>query len=157
MFGLGIYTRMAAALVVALVLAAGGWKAYSAGKKTVQAQWNAEKLVQATEAAQASEARRMKEKALSFTNEGIANAYVKEKSRLVAAARAADGRLRDFQAASDSAARERTAAASGVDEPYRAIASQCATALAGLDEYAQGVAAKARALQDYTREMRLIN
>jgi len=41
------YARLAAALMVAAALAGLYWKAYTSGKKTVQAEWNAEKLATA--------------------------------------------------------------------------------------------------------------
>ena len=74
---IGLYTRIGAALVVAAVLAAGGWKAYSAGKDTVQAEWNAEKLDQ-------SEALRRDEKARTIANQKVDNDYQVEKKRRAA-------------------------------------------------------------------------
>ena len=41
------YARLAAALMVAAALVGLYWKAYTSGKKTVQAEWNAEKLATA--------------------------------------------------------------------------------------------------------------
>ena len=144
--------RIVAALVFAALLIASGWKV---GKNTVQAEWNAEKLVQATEALNASEAARAKDQALTEKARKKDEAYQLEKKRLVANAVVSANRLRDYQAASDSAARSNTATTSRADGPYRAISDQCSAALVKLDEYAQNVAGKARALQDYTREMRL--
>ena len=129
---------------------------YRAGRAAVRADWDKERAAQVAQALQDSEARRMKEKALNFTNEGISNAYIKEKSRLVAARVAADDRLREFQAASDRATRERANAVPGTDDPYPAIADQCTRQLIILDDYAAKVASKARALQDYALKMRII-
>lgn len=49
-----MYWRLAVAGVIALVLAAGGWKCYSMGKQVVQAAWDAEKAVNAINAAEAA-------------------------------------------------------------------------------------------------------
>ena len=126
---------------------------YRAGRATVRADWDKERAAQVQAALAESEARRMKEKALNFTNEGITNAFIKEKARLVDVGRATAERLREFQAAAGSADGDDTAAESGADDPYRAIASQCAASLVLLDGYAQSVAAQARALQSYASEV----
>lgn len=44
MIGFGLYSKLALALVMAVALTGGVWKSYSMGKKTVQAEWNIEKL-----------------------------------------------------------------------------------------------------------------
>jgi hypothetical protein len=128
---------------------------YRAGRAAVRADWDKEKAVQVADALIASEKRRNDEKALNITNQGITNAYLKEKSRLVAAERVTAGRLRDLQAAAGSDSRPDSAPLGGADDPRGTIISQCARALVGLDDYAQGVAAKARALQDYANQVRL--
>ena len=128
---------------------------YRSGKAKVRADWDKERAAQVQTALTESEARRNKEKALTFTNEGIANAYEKEKNRLVAVQRATADGLRDFQAALGSPAGTDTAAEPGVDDPNPRIARECAASLVLLDGYAQSVAAQARALQDYAREMHI--
>ena len=128
---------------------------YRAGRAAVRAQWDAEKAVQVADALVASEKRRNDEKALNISNQGVTNAYLKEKSRLVAARAVADKRLLDYQTASDRAASERSDAGAGVDDPYPAIANQCVRSLTILDDYASKVASQARALQDYASQVRV--
>lgn len=115
------------------------------GYDKAMAEWTAEKLAE-------SEAKRQREKALTITNQEIDHAYQIEKTKRLAADRATAQRLREYQAAA-SAVSDHPAATCGADEPYRAIANQCAASLVVLDEYAAGVAAKARALQDYARSV----
>ena len=126
---------------------------YRAGRAAVRAQWDAEKAVQVADALVASEKRRNDEKALNITNQGITNAYLQEKSRLVAANRVTAGRLRDLQAAAGSDSRPDSAPLGGTDDPRPAIISQCATSLAILDNDFTNLAAKTTALQNYTREV----
>lgn len=49
-----MYWRLAVAGVIAVVLAAGGWKCYSMGKDVIQAAWDAEKAANAIAAAEAA-------------------------------------------------------------------------------------------------------
>lgn len=49
-----MYWRLALAGVIAVVLAAGGWKCYVMGKQTVQREWDAEKAISAINAAEAA-------------------------------------------------------------------------------------------------------
>ena len=141
---ISLYARLAAITAICVALAAGAWKCYTAGQNNIRAEWNAERLA-------TSENARLREQAAQRTNERIDHEFQTQKARLVADKRITDDRLRDFQAAvsvdTDSSA------APGIDDPYPAIASQCASALGVLDEYAQSVAAKATALQGYTREV----
>lgn len=141
---ISLYARLAAVAALLVALAGGGWWCYSQGKKTVQAKWNAERLA-------TSETARLREQAAQRTNERIDREFQTTKARLAADKRIIDDRLREFQAA--VSADTNTQPTSGTDDPYPAIASQCASALGVLDEYAQGVAAKATALQGYTREV----
>lgn len=140
---MSFYARLAGIAAIVLALVAGGWWCYGQGKKTVQAEWNAEKLA-------VSESARLRERAAQIANERVDRDYQTEKARFIADKRITDERLRDFQAASADTATEPS---SGTDDPYRAIANQCAAALGVLDGYAQSVAAKATALQGYTREV----
>ena len=143
--------RVWAALGLALVLAASHAFIYRAGKAVVRADWDKERLAQVQAAAAASEARRMKERSLSLSNDGVTNAYLKEKSILVAAQRATDDKLRELQAAIGSGAGVDSAPLGGADDPRDAIIDQCSTALVGLDEEAKGLALKATGLQGYAR------
>jgi len=112
-----------------------------------------EKFIQAQIAQM--EANAKKEKALKLSNERIRNDYQKQKDINNDLARANADKLRDYESALASAASGNAAPASGIDDPYRTIANQCARALILLDEHAQGLQAKARALQDYANGLRL--
>jgi hypothetical protein len=137
------------ALAVAAALTFSHGFAYKSGRAAVRADWDKEKAKQVTAALQASEERRMKEKALNFTNEGIINAYTKEKARLVAAERVTADKLRSLQAAAGSDSRPDSAPLGGADDPRPAIISQCGTALAILDNDFKNLASQTKGLQDY--------
>ena len=139
--------RLWLALALAGMLAFTHFTAYRSGKANMRAAWDAEKLM-------AQEALRQREKALSIANQGVDREIQAEKSRRVAAERLAADRLRDFQAASNRA-RDSTAS-SGADDPYRAIADQCAGAIEELDRYAQSVAGTARGLQNYAGQVCIV-
>jgi hypothetical protein len=136
--------RLWLALALAGLLAFTHHKAFTGGKAAVQAVWTAEKLA-------ISEAGRQREKALTIANQGVDRAYQADKNRRAAAERRTADSLRDFKAA--VAKPDDTSTPSGDDDPYRAIAGECAGAIEKLDRYAQSVASKATALQDYTREV----
>ncbi len=142
------YFYTAAAFVLMLLLTASHWKAYHLGRELKQAEFN-----QAV--ANAIERAREREQALLAANEKVRADYAKQKTANAALVRANADRLREFQVASNSAAGADTAAASGIDDPYRLIANQCAAALVVLDEHAQGLRATARALQEFSANVRL--
>lgn len=150
-----MYTRIAAALMVAFLLAAGGWKAYVMGGNAVQAKWTAERLQTADAALKASEAARAKEQTLIAKNAKVTHDYIVTKNAAAAAAAVSADRLRDLQVALDSAASSDSAPLGGADDPRGRIAGQCAAALGVLDGYAQDVAAKATALQNYANSVRV--
>ena len=137
--------RVWVAIALAVAMAGALAKSFSAGKAAVRAEWAAEKLA-------ASETARLAEKARSLANQKVDHDLQIDKARRAAADRVTADRLREFQAATNSTS-DNIAPASGIDDPYRAIANQCAAALAGLDIYASSVAGKAKALQGYTREV----
>ena len=141
---ISIYARLAALLALVVGLAAGGWWCYSQGKKTVMADWTAEKLV-------ASENARLRERAAQVSNERIDRDYQKQKAADRAAIAAADDGLRDLKTAIGPS--NPASATSGTDDPRDTIIDQCASALVALDGYAKGVASKAVGLQSYTREV----
>ena len=101
----------------------------------------------------AAEAARLKSSALSKINERNDSDYQIDKTRRAAAERVVADGLRRFQAAAATDSSNDTTPASGTDDPYRAIADQCAAALVRLDSYASSVAGKAKALQGYARQV----
>ena len=82
----------------------------------------------------------------------MTNDYIAQKKLRAADAVAADGKLRQLQAALHSGSAD-TAALGGADDPRDTIIDQCASALVALDRYAQGVASTAGGLQRYTAEV----
>lgn len=145
--------RVWAAIALAVGLAASHAFIYRAGKATVRADWDKERLAQVQAAALASEARRMKERSLSLSNDGVTNAYIKEKAVLAAAQRASDDKLRELQAALSGGAGIDSAPLGGSDDPRDTIIDQCSTALVGLDKEVKGLALKATGLQGYARKV----
>lgn len=140
-------SRFFAALIVALMLAAGGWKLYvqgrTAGRAQVQQQLDQARL-------QASETARAQEAQWQTQVQGIDRELQAQKARNAALARAHAQRLRDFQSALDrAAATQDTAAPSGTAGPFATIARECAAALGALDTHAGELAAIASALQSY--------
>ena len=131
-------------LVAALAL--GAWRVHhvidQGGYDRAEAEYTAAAL-------KASEAARAKEQELIVKNQKVANDYINEKNRRAADAAVSAGRLRDLQAALSSPQGTDTAAIAGTIDPRDAIINQCAGALVGLDDYAQEVAGKASALQQY--------
>lgn len=143
-------------LVLALVAAAWAWH------------WNDKRigineaiaLVQAEHVAAAlaaSEAARAKESALQSQVKKVAHEYQTEKSRRAADAVRAAGKLRDLEAALDSASAADTSAAAGADDPAIAVARECARNLVLLDQYAQSLASQTRGLQAYARDVCMTN
>ena len=143
--------RLWVGLALAAVLVLTHGMSYRAGRGAVQAKWNKERAEITAAALTASETARLREQAAQKTVERVDRDFQTQKTKLAVDKRITDDRLRDFKTAISADTKPSTT--SGVDDPYPAIASQCASALGVLDEYAQSVAAKATALQGYTREV----
>ena len=146
-------TRIAALLALLLAFSAGAWRIHV---KADQAGYARAQGEQSAIALQASETRRMQERALSLDNERVTNAYIAEKSRRALVDADTASRLRDYQAALDSATSANTAARSGITATLAEIASQCSKELAALDGYAGRLSSIAGALQNYAASVRLI-
>jgi len=150
-----LYARLFLAGVVVVALAGGSWKSYSMGKASVQAAWNADKLVQATAIIKAEQAARAVEQVLIVKNQKVANDYQVEKKRRVAAAVISADRLRQLELAASAAITTITASAdtpttSGdYGDPRPLIIAQCARAITKLDGAVKGLAGQTGALQDY--------
>lgn len=146
-----IYARLAAAAVIALALAAGAWKAYSMGKATVRAEWNAERLEQQQAALRLIEQRDRKQDELDTKARKADHAYQLEKTRRAAADRVADGLRSTLASALDRAASEDTRTPAGIDatDPRPAIAGECVGQLVALDKAYGRLVDQTRALQEY--------
>ena len=142
--------RIAALLALVLALLAVAWRVYvkadAAGYARAQSEQTAAALA-------VTEKRRLDERALSIKNQEVTNEYIAEKTRRAAVDAATAERLRQYQAALDSATSAAPPASSGADAPFAAIAAECAGALAKVDAHAGRLAAVAGALQDYTRRV----
>lgn len=147
-----IYTHAAAALVAAAIAAAGAWQVqgWRLGGQIAQL-----RATQSEAVAESERFARGRERELNATNRKIDHAYQAEKARRAADAAASSDALRLLQQAlADASSTDPDpAASSGTDDPHPRIAAECAVALFRLDEYAQGVAATARALQGYAGQV----
>lgn len=103
----------------------------------------------------ASEKARAIEAELQSKVRKVSSDYQTEKKRRAADAVATAGRLSELQSAIDSASAADPAATGGADGPFAAIAGECSRKLVLLDDYAKELAGKAKALQDYAREVRV--
>lgn len=144
--------HLIAALIVAVVLAGTHWKAYKMGERGVQAEWDSAKAVQVQDALARSEANRMRERALSLTNEGVQRDFLAEKRRLAGAAAVAGERVRELESALSASGAGGAGAAAGprADDTRATVIRECAAALTALDEHAQRVGATLAGLQGYT-------
>lgn len=112
---------------------------YTAGKNSIAVAWTADRLAQ-------SESLRIREKSLSIENQRVDRDYQIDKKRRADVDRATAIRLREYQAASQA---PDTRTTSGNDDAHQAVANQCASAIAELDEYASKAVGLATALQSY--------
>lgn len=147
-----LYARLFLAGVVVVALAGGSWKSYSMGKASVQAAWNADKLVQATAIIKAEQAARAVEQVLIVKNQKVANDYQVEKKRRVAAAVISADRLRQLELAASAtitASADTSTTSGNYGDPRPLIIAQCARAITKLDEAVKGLAGQTGALQDY--------
>ncbi len=143
---MSISARPAILLASILILSGAAWrihtKADQAGYARAQAEFSAQALTE-------SEAARAKEAALTKTIHEVDHAHQIEKKRLASAAANAAGQLRQLQAALGHPGPTDSSCACRVDEPARAVASECASALTTLDEHAANTGARLTALQTY--------
>lgn len=145
-----MYTRIAAALIVAFLLSAGAWKAYTMGEKSVQAKWDKQTTKMTEDALKLSEENRAKEQALQTKVRKVTNDYIAEKSRRAADAVAASSKLRDLEAALDGVATSDTSATGRADgDPRLDIIAECARTANQLDGAVKEMASKTIALQAY--------
>jgi hypothetical protein len=136
-----MYLRLTLALALAVLLVGTHWKAYVAGQGAVRAELTAQAL-------KLSEMARQREQMLLKTVEIQDRELQKQKARNAAVDRAHAERLRGYQAALDRATAD-PRPSGGTAGPFARIASECGSALTALDQHARGLAATARALQDY--------
>lgn len=147
----GLYARVAAAAVIAVALAAGAWRCYSAGKAAVRAEWQADIAERTAQALAASETNRLRERAMQRTKDEAINAAEKRATifrRDADAVAVERNGLRDDLAASRSG----IAAASCDSVRQRAatltdVFEQCAERYSGMAKKADGHASDSLTLQ----------
>jgi hypothetical protein len=141
---------IAAALALVLALLAGAWRihshAYAKGYDSARAEQTAQAL-------DASEKRRMDEKALSLVSEDVDRDLQRKKADLAVRNADLDERLREYKAALDRRAAEDSAPTGGIVDPRPTIASECPAALAAMDKHARSLGTLLAALQDHTQRV----
>lgn len=149
--------RVWAAIALIIALAASHYKAYHAGGKSVQAEWDAQTLALTQAALAADIANIAKEADLQTKVKKVSADYAKEKAaHAVSVAASADG-LRDIQSTLDSAASKASTCTSRIDDLARTrlVVGQCAKALQELANIADTGEANLTGLQDYIRSIGL--
>ena len=140
---ISLYARIAAIAALLVALAGGGWWCYGQGKKTVQAEWTAEKLA-------TSETARLREQAAQKSNERVDHEFQITKNRLAVDKRVLDERLREFKAANsadtNSSTTSRNHGSGGLE---RELLDSCATSLAEMAITADRLEGKVVGLQSY--------
>ena len=144
-------------LVAALLAAAGVW--HLADKS--RAVDDAVEIVRSeyiTAALAASESARSREQQLTAANQKVSHDLQVQKTRNAATAVANAGKLRDLQAALDSASAvgaDTKPAGGDHGDPRSAIITECASTVVRLDEAVKKLASTARALQQYAAGVQL--
>lgn len=146
--------RVWAALAIAIALAASHYKAYHAGGKSVQADWDAQTLAMTHAALAADIAARAKEADLQTKVKKVSADYAKANAARVAAdSLSADSLQRLNAALGNQASADTTTTAGADDDPRSEIIAGCTSQLVILDKAARGLASQTAALQDYTRSV----
>lgn len=143
--------RIWAALVVAVFLAGTHWKVYVAGKKTIQAEWDAEKIILQQKAMKAAEINRLKSIALGKEAERVDRELQEHKAARMVSDRVADDRLRDLNAALGRPTSDKASTPGGIDDPRDAIIGECAESVVRLDKTARRLVEKVSGLQGYVQ------
>jgi hypothetical protein len=143
-----VYVRLVITALVLVVLAGTHWKAYTNGQKAVRAEYQAKELA-------AEKAARAREQELIAERQKLEDRYVQDKRKAEAAAagaRAELGRLRD-QLAARGAPTQTPATPIRADggSPEAQLLGACASALVGVAEDADRLAAQVIGLQAYVR------
>lgn len=144
-----LYARLAVLITILLALAAGAWKSYTMGAKSVLAEWTAQKLVD-------SETARIREQAMQKSTEKIGRDYEISKTRNDAAAVATASQLHDLQAIISTGA-DTSPAGGDHGDPRLDIIAECAGTVTALDAAVKELASQTIGLQDYAESVCLSN
>jgi len=140
--------RVWAALAIAVGLAASHAFIYRAGKATVRADWDKERLAE-------SEGKRQREKAATIVNQGVDRELQASNKRRAAAERATADSLRELQAALNrpDPATTPPSGANGTGGLERELLGQCANSLAAMALTADRLEGKVVGLQSYASKV----
>lgn len=155
----GIYSRLAAAAVVAVALAMSHWKAYRSGQDAITAEWQADIAQRTAAALEASEAARKRDQELQTKVWRVDRAYQDQKRAVQHVASAAADGLRNLETilAAPAVASSGAAASGGnhgAGSVERELLGSCAATLARMGAEADRMALKVVTLQEYIRSTR---
>jgi hypothetical protein len=148
--------RVWAAVTLAVFLAGTHWKAYTAGKRTIQTQFTAyiaeEKVLQSA----ATETARLRERSITDTLRTSYDAYNVLKNSRIADSKLASSSLQQLEATAASHPGGNTTTSSGVDvpSPYRELFLSCSRTIQTMAEEADGISVRLLGLQNYVSAIR---
>jgi hypothetical protein len=158
-----MYLRIAIAALVATALAATHWKAYHAGSAAVQGEWDRDIAVRTKQALMAEQEARRREHSLATQKRKVEDQYADDKRKAAIAAGNArvelSGLRNELYAIPAPSASTNTTAITRVDGTTieRQLLGQCATALVGVAEDADRLAATVLGLQNYVENVCLVS
>lgn len=148
--------RVWAAIALAVVLAGTHYKAYHAGGKAVQTDWDAEKLATTQAALAADIANRAKEVDLQTKVRKVSNDYAKQKQINADLSKSLDDSLRDFNTTLSSVSPKDSTASTGnhgTGGLINELLGSCTSALGQLAGEADRLEGKTVALQAYIKSV----
>ena len=155
----GLYSRIAAAIVLAMFLAGVYWKGHTSGAKSVQVLWDADVAQRTAQALEAEKAARARESELSTKVRKVSDAYSVARKNLDHLAAASSDGLRNLEiilaapavASSSPVASSGNHGAGGLE---RELLGNCAAALTELGKQADRLEAKVVGLQEYIKALK---
>lgn len=157
-----MYLRITIAVLVASVLAASHWKAYHAGSAAVQAKWDKDIAVHIKQALLAEQDARKREHSLETQKRKVEDQYANDKRKAAIAAAGAQSELNGLRnelyaiPAPVASANPSTPARTDESPIEYQLLGQCATALVGVAENADRLAATVLGLQKYVENVCLV-
>jgi hypothetical protein len=151
-----LYSKLAAAIVLALFLAGLYWRGHTQGYKARDAIAQVEEAQRTAQALEASEAARKVEQELSAKVRKVSNDYRTARKNLDHLAAASSDGLRNLEAILTAPAAASSGAVAstgdhGAGGVERELLGQCAAALAGMGKEADRLAGKVLTLQAYVK------
>ena len=148
--------RVWAAVALAVFLAGTHWKAYHAGGKSVQAEWDAQTLALTQAALAAEAANRAKEQVLQTKVQKVSAEYAKQKQVNADLAKSLDDSVRDFNATLNSVSTADSSTPTrdhGTGGLVNQLLGTCSATLAELAGEADRLEGKTLALQNYIKSV----